>query len=45
MFQMTDEAKTAGTPKELLIKIALFVAGMAVLGGVVYFFAFSGAPK
>ncbi len=45
MFQMTDEAKTAGTPKELLIKIALFVAGLAVLGGIVYFFAFTGAPK
>ncbi len=45
MFEMLNEEKAAGGSKDLLLKIGLFIAGLAVLGGVVYFFAFTGTPQ
>jgi hypothetical protein len=45
MFEMVNEHKADRDPKALLLKIGLFVAGLAVLGGAVYFFAFTGAPR
>lgn len=41
MFQMINEEKpTAEDRKMLWVKVAIFIAGIGVLGGVVYFFAF-----
>jgi len=41
MFQMIDEEKPSPEDRKVfLYKIAAFVVAMAVLGGVVYFFAF-----
>lgn len=41
MFQMiNDEKPTAEDRKLLWLKVAIFVVGIGVLGGVVYFFAF-----
>ena len=40
MFQMINEEKpTAEDRKMRWVKVAIFVIGIAVLGGVVYFFA------
>ncbi len=41
MFQMINEDRpTAADRKMLWVKVAIFIAGIGVLGGVVYFFAF-----
>ena len=41
MFQMINQAAMEPQDRKmLLIKVGMFVAALAVLGGVVYFFAF-----
>ncbi|MCL5005689.1 MAG: hypothetical protein M1404_04075 [Acidobacteria bacterium] len=41
MFQMIDDEKpTAEDRKMLWVKAGIFIVGLAILGGVVYFFAF-----
>jgi hypothetical protein len=41
MFQMINEEKhTAEDRKMMWVKVAIFIVGIGVLGGVVYFFAF-----
>lgn len=46
MFEIIDDKeKSAGDTRELLVKIGLFVAALAALGGVIYFFAFTGMAR
>ncbi len=40
VFQMIDEEKVPENRGELLMKIGMFIAAVAVLGGVIYFFGF-----
>lgn len=45
MFEMLNEEKTRKGAKDWLLWIGLSIAALAILGGVVYFFAFTGAPR
>ncbi len=46
MFETIDEdLKKQADSKTTYVKAGLFVAAMGVLGLVIYFFAFTGAPK
>ncbi len=45
MFQTIDESEPQGSLRERLIKVGLFIAGVAALGGIVYFFAFTGVVR
>lgn len=45
MFQTIDESKPQGSLRELLIKIGLFIAAVAALGGIVYFFTFTEVAR
>jgi hypothetical protein len=40
MFQMINEEKPSAEDRKMMwVKVAIFVIGIGVLGGVVYFFA------
>ncbi len=45
MFQTIDESKPRGSLRERLIKVVVFIAGVAALGGIVYFFAFTEVAR
>ncbi len=45
MFQMIDEEKPTTSARDLLVKIGLFIVGLAALGGIVYLFAFADKVK
>lgn len=45
MFATIDESHPKASLRELLVKIGLFIAGVAALGGIVYFFAFTEVAR
>lgn len=45
MFQMIDESKPSANAREILVKIGLFLVGLAALGGIVYLFTFTDVAK
>ncbi len=40
MFEMIDEERDTGSSKIFWVKLGVFVAALAAMGGIIYFFAF-----
>lgn len=45
MFETTESAHEARGSKQILLEVGLIALALAVLGGIIYFFAFTGVVK